>query len=210
MSVTIEDNAVVLFQGDSITDAGRCLGGDGELGQGYVMMTASLFSAICPDRQVRFVNRGISGNRVRDLRARWQEDCLDLAPTWVSIMIGVNDTWRRYDSNDPTSVEDFEADYLHILEQVRDSLNARLILIEPFVLPVPSDRVAWREDVDPKIDAVRRLARQFGATLIPMDGVFAQACTVREPSFWAPDGVHPTPAGHALIAKTWLEIVGVL
>ncbi len=205
----IENDSLVLFQGDSITDAGRCLG-DGELGHGYVMMAAALFSALCPAMRVRFVNRGISGNRVRDLKGRWQEDCLDLRPDLVSIMIGVNDTWRRFDSDDPTSVEDFEADYRTLLEWTADQLDVRLILIEPFVLPVPADRATWRQDIDPKIDVVRRLAREFGAVLLPMDGVFARACAARDPAFWAPDGVHPTPAGHALIAKTWLETVDVL
>jgi len=209
MSVVIEDGAVVLFQGDSITDAGWSRVDDGDLGQGYAMMAAAMFSAICPDRRVRLINRGVSGDRVRDLRARWREDCLNLRPTWVSIMIGVNDTWRAFDSNDPTSTEAFEADYRHILEQVRDHLGARLILIEPFVLPEPPDRLEWRADLDPRIDVVRRLAQAFGAALVPMDGIFARACEVREPSFWAPDGVHPTPAGHAVIAKAWLEAVGI-
>ena len=209
MSIRIEDDAVVLFQGDSITDAGRTMGLGEDLGQGYVMMASALFSAICPEKRVRFVNRGISGNRVKDLRARWQEDCLDLTPTWVSIMIGVNDTWRRFDSNDPTGPDAFEADYRAILEQVRDGLDAQLILIEPFLLPVPEDRLEWRADLDPKIDAVRRLAQEFSAILIPMDGVFQRACAHRSPAFWAPDGVHPTPPGHAMIAKEWLRAVGV-
>jgi len=209
MSIRIEDDAVVLFQGDSITDAGRTMGLGENLGQGYAMMASALFWAICPDKRVRFVNRGISGNRAKDLRARWREDCLDLTPTWVSIMIGVNDTWRRFDSDDPTGEDAFETDYRCILEQVRDGLDARLILIEPFLLPVPEDRLEWRADLDPKIDAVRRLAQEFGAILIPMDGVFQRVCARRSPAFWAPDGVHPTPAGHALIAKEWLRAVGV-
>jgi acyl-CoA thioesterase-1 len=210
MATRIEDKAVVLFQGDSITDAGRSLVDDEDLGAGYAMMAAAWFSAAYPEKRVRFVNRGISGNRVKDLRARWQRDCLDVRPTWVSIMIGVNDTWRRYDSDDPTSADGFEADYRFILTQVRDHLHAQLIMIEPFVLPVPPDRAEWRVDVNPKIDAVRALAREFGATLVPMDGLFARACAIREPAFWAPDGVHPTPAGHALIARSWLQAVGAL
>lgn len=205
----IEDRAVVLFQGDSITDAGRGRGDDGNLGSGYPNMIAAWFSAAYPGKNVRFANRGISGNRVNDLDARWKEDCLDLEPTWLSIMIGINDVWRRYDSGDPTSAEAFEAGYRRILTRAKeDSSSPRLIILEPFVLPVPADRLSWREDLDPKIQVVRGLAREFGAIYVPLDGAFSAACVHREPAFWAADGVHPTQAGHALIARKWLEAVG--
>lgn len=206
----IKDNAVVLFQGDSITDAGRNYADGSDLGAGYAMLAAAWFSAAYPEKRVRFINRGIGGNRACDLRARWQHDCLGLRPAWVSILIGVNDTWRRYDSDDPTPVEAFERDYRAILTAVRDRLRARLIICEPFLLPVPDDRTTWREDLDPKIAAVRRLAREFEATYVPLDGLFAAAAARREPAFWLPDGVHPTPAGHALIAQAWLRAVGAL
>jgi acyl-CoA thioesterase-1 len=210
MASLIEDGALVLFQGDSITDAGRDRYDSNHLGYGYAMMASAWFSALYPEKSVRFLNRGMGGNRARDLQERWQEDCLDLRPSWVSIMIGINDTWRRYDRNDPTSVQDYEAAYRAILEQTREHVNARLILCEPFVLPVPQDREAWREDLDPKIAAVRRLAREFAAMLVPLDGIFAQAATQRELTFWAGDGVHPTSAGHALIAQSWLRAVKAL
>lgn len=202
----IEDNAVVLFQGDSVTDVGRGRETD-DLGQGYPMMIASWFAAMYPARQVTFLNRGTSGDRARDLVQRWREDCLDLSPTWVSILIGINDCWRRFDSNDPTPVKNFEDSYRNILEQTKANLNARIILCEPFVLPIPEDRKQWREDLDPKIQVVRDLAREFDALLVPLDGIFAQASTYKSPEFWTPDGVHPSPAGHALIAKEWLETV---
>ena len=201
-----EDHAVILFQGDSITDCGRSRDDDANLGAGYAALTASWLSAAYPEKRLRFLNRGISGNRAKDLRARWQTDCLDLKPTWVSILIGVNDTWRRYDANDPTPVEVFETHYRHILQQTKPS-GARLILCEPFLLPIPQDRIPWRDDLNPKIEAVRRLAREFAAIYVPLDGAFAAAATQREMAFWAADGVHPTPAGHALIAQTWLRAV---
>ena len=144
---------------------------------------------------------------MKDLKARWKEDCLDIEPDWVSILIGINDCWRRYDRNDPTSVEDFENGYRDILTRTANETNARLILCEPFVLPVPEDRKAWREDLDPKIHVVRQLAREFNAIYIPLDGIFAAASVKREPAFWAADGVHPTSAGHALIAMEWLKAI---
>ncbi|KEQ23143.1 SGNH/GDSL hydrolase family protein [Paenibacillus tyrfis] len=201
----IEDGAVVLFQGDSITDCGRNREIGTDLGRGYALIASALFASKYPEKQVQFINRGISGNRVKDLQQRWQEDCLDLNPTWVSIYIGINDTWRRYDRNDPTSVEAFAEGYRDLIVRTKETLDAKLILVEPFVLPVPEDRKRWREDLDPKINAVRELAREFETLYVPLDGMFAAASTKAPSAYWAPDGVHPSPAGHALIANAWLE-----
>ncbi len=197
---------LVLFQGDSITDAGRSRSDDNQLGSGYAALVAAWYTASHPGRRVRFLNRGISGNRVQDLRARWQSDCLDLRPNVVSILIGINDTWRRYDANDPTTAAVYAEDYRAILGAVRD-LGARLVILEPFLLPTPPDRLAWREDLDPKIQVARSLAREFEALYVPLDGLFAAASTRRAPELWATDGVHPAPTGHALIAQAWLEAV---
>lgn len=206
----IEDGSTILFQGDSITDCGRCREGGDALGKGYPFLVASWLSAMCPGAGLQFVNRGISGNRVKDLQARWQEDCLDLQPQWVSILIGVNDVWRRYDRDDPTTVDAFAEGYHDLLTQVRDKLGAQIILLEPFLLPTPEDRLAWREDLDPKINAVRALAREFGALYVPLDGIFASQCSRVEPAYWAGDGVHPSRAGHGLIASHWLSAVEAL
>ncbi|MEF3304787.1 SGNH/GDSL hydrolase family protein [Paenibacillus sp. GYB003] len=208
MALRIKQGDVVLFQGDSITDAGRNRQQHGDLGKGYAHLTAALFSAAYPELEVKFLNRGISGNRAKDLVARWEADCLELRPNWVSIYIGINDTWRKFDSGDPTSAEQFEKSYRELLVSTKERLDAGLILVEPFVLPVPEDRKGWREDLDPKITVVRELAREFGALLVPLDGLFAQASMLAPSAYWAPDGVHPSPAGHALIAKAWLKAMG--
>ena len=207
MTTIIGKNSVVLFQGDSITDAGRNRTDPTNLGGGYAMMAASWFAATRPSLNVQFLNRGVSGDRAKDLEARWTDDCLALKPTWVSIMIGINDTWRRFDSNEATSTESFETSYRKILQRAVQTLNCRFILLEPFVLPEPRDRRKWREDLDPKIDVVRHLAREFDAVLVPLDGIFAEASTRRDCAFWAGDGVHPSLPGHALIAQSWLKAV---
>ena len=204
----IEEGSVVLFQGDSITDCGRSRQDDGDLGRGYAMMVAAWIGALYPEMQIRFLNRGISGHRVSDLQSRWQVDCVELKPDWVSIMIGINDTWRAFDRNDPTTTEAYRDSFDAILADVRNKLDARIILIEPFVLPHPADRLAWRSDLNPRIDVVRELALKYQAILVPMDGIFAEACTRREPAYWAGDGVHPSLAGHALIAQSWLQAIG--
>lgn len=203
----IRPNVTVLFQGDSITDAGRSYWDDEVLGTGYVMMAATWFIAIHPERDVRFLNRGISGNKIRDLKERWKKDCLELRPNVVSILIGVNDVLSRYFSNDPTSVESFETNYRRILEQTKRVLNARIILLEPFILQVGKEQLRLREDLDPKIEVVKRLSKEFQTLLVPLDKVFSEAAERREPVFWSTDGVHPTLAGHALIAQSWLKVV---
>ena len=208
MNCRIQPHATVLFQGDSITDAGRSRENGEDLGRGYAAMVAAWFSARYPGHSVRFLNRGISGNRTGDLLARWKEDCLDLYPTWVSILIGINDTWRRYDAGDPTPTDVFEANYRALLSMTADIVGSHIIILEPFLLPIPPDRAAWREDLGPKIAVVRALAREFNTLFVPLDGLFAAAATQREMAFWLPDGVHPTPAGHALIAQAWLQAVG--
>lgn len=207
----LQQNDKILFQGDSITDVGRIRDNESDLGKGYPLIAASWFSSLYPDKRVEFINRGISGNRVRNLQERWQQDCIELNPTWVSIYIGINDTWRRYDRNDPTPVEQFEAGYRDLLDRTTNQLDGvKLILVEPFVLPHPADRMQWREDLDPKIHVVRNLAREYGAVLVPLDGIFAQASMKAEPSYWAADGVHPTPAGHGLVAQAWLQAMGAI
>lgn len=203
-------NSIILFQGDSITDCDRDRQDPYSLGGGYPMLIAAQYLAKHPELPVEFMNRGIGGDRTKDLRARWDEDCLIIQPDLVSILIGINDVWRRYDSNDATSIAEFEDNYHDILTRTVEATEAGIIMMEPFVLPVPDDRNEWREDIDPKIHSVRALAREFDATLIPMDGIFAQASAKREPAFWAADGVHPTLAGHGLIAKAWLDTVGIL
>ncbi len=207
MAPVFEQGDVILFQGDSITDSGRDPFVFEDLGNGYPYLCAALFSAQYPQLEVAFLNRGISGNRSIDLVERWEEDCIDLQPDWVSILIGINDTWRRYDSKDETTAAAYEENYRNILEQVRMRTKAGLILCEPFLLPYPHDRKAWREDLDPKIHVVRSLAVEYGAIYIPFDGIFAQAATYQDFSYWTKDGVHPTTAGHGLIARHWLNSV---
>lgn len=170
-------------------------------------MASNWLTAARPDLGLHWLNRGISGNRAVDLAGRWQEDCLDLRPDVISILIGVNDCWRRFDANDPTPAEDFEKHYREILEKSA-RLGARLVLCEPFLLPCPPDRLAWRVDLDPKIAVVRKLACEFAAIYVPFDGIFASACSYQPPEFWAADGVHPSQPGHALMAQAWLRAVG--
>ncbi|MEK5032836.1 SGNH/GDSL hydrolase family protein [Paenibacillus sp. FSL R7-0302] len=205
-----QKNDIILFQGDSITDCGRNYADASSLGVGYALMAGARLGLQYAEKNLTFLNRGISGNRAVDLQERWERDCLALKPTWVSIYIGINDTWRWYDSGQETTAAEFELSYRDLIERTREHLDAKLVLVEPFVLPVPEDRKGWRQDLDPKIHVVRELAREYGAVLVPLDGLFAAASVKAEPAFWAGDGVHPSPAGHALIAEAWMKAVGAI
>jgi acyl-CoA thioesterase-1 len=208
-SMNLKPDDRILFTGDSITDCNRRADPNEPLGHGYAMLAAARLAIRFASPQLQIFNRGISGNRVADLLARLDEDLFALKPTVVSIMIGINDTWRAFDSNKATTTASYEDDYRIILTRIRDELKARVVLIEPFLLHVPDDRHKWRADLNPRIDAVRRLALEFATDLIPLDGIFAQAATQAPPKFWAPDGVHPTLAGHQLIADAWLRNAGI-
>ena len=196
----------ILFQGDSVTDCDRDRNDSYSLGSGYPALIAAYLWSHFPCLKLTILNRGVSGDRVYDLATRWEDDCIKLQPDWVSILIGINDTWRRFDSSIISPIEEFEKTYRKLLDQVVENTQARLVLCEPFVLDFPPDRRAWRPDLNPRIEVVRQLAAEYSAILVPLDGLFAAACTKAEPAFWADDGVHPTLAGHGLI-KAWLEAV---
>ena len=210
MSLQINDH--VLFFGDSITDCGRnrdALPGEaGGWGRGYVGQIATNLREKFPEKNLLFTNKGISGNRVYDLEDRLETEVLPLAPDIVTILIGINDVWRRYDSDLISDPDDFEASYRRILERIAAS-GAEMVLMEPFALEVPPVQAHWRDDLDPKIEVVRALAVEFGTKLIPLDGLFRNAARSRDAKFWLPDGVHPSPEGHALIASAWMDAMNV-
>jgi acyl-CoA thioesterase-1 len=199
----------VLLTGDSVTDWGRDRSDPTSLGHGYALIVAALAGARRPDLDLTFLNRGVGGDTAALLRARWADDGLALAPTVVSVMIGINDTWRRFDSGRSTSTDSYETDLRAVLDSARDELGARLVLIEPFLVPVTADQHGWRTDLDPRIGVVRRLAAEYRAVLVPADGLFAAAAVRTSPEVWTADGVHPTTAGHGLLAGAWLDAVGL-
>ncbi|MFJ3203857.1 SGNH/GDSL hydrolase family protein [Streptomyces sp. NPDC086989] len=219
MAITLRAGSTVMFTGDSITDCQRLESEDG-LGFGYPLRIAGEWGLRHPDRPVTWRNTGMGGHKVRDLEARWQRDVLDARPDVVSILVGVNDMgWHSLDPQGYViSAEEFEAGYDRLLAPLAEA-GAELILIEPFLLPVhgvveagpvligEKERSAWRADLDPKIQVVRKLARRYGAQLLAADGMFAGLGATAGPEHWAADGVHPTPAGHAALAEAWLRLV---
>lgn len=204
---------VILFQGDSITDGARARNDDPNhiLGHSYAYLVAAKLGLEWAEDQPLFINRGISGNRVSDLYARWNEDAFSLNPSMISILIGVNDAWRIM-NNEPTGVTDrFERAYRHLLEETKEVLpDVQLVLCEPFILNtgVPAGNwEAWTEKVSQYRQTVRKLAEQFGAIFVPLQEAFDDASQRADAAYWIWDGVHPTAAGHELIAKQWIATV---
>ncbi len=211
MPLTLQPNDTLLFYGDSITDCGRSREDLANLGGGYVNYINARLGLHLPSAARRTINTGISGNRIYDLEKRLDADLLAHKPTVITFLIGINDTWRRYDSNVMSPAPEFYGSFHRILERITGELSPapRLVIMEPFLLPTPEDRRAWREDLDPRITAVRNLSVEFGADLIPLDGLFAAASARVPAPYWLPDGVHPSAAGHALIAEAWLKNAGL-
>lgn len=198
----------LLFQGDSITDASRNRQDPHHLGTGYVYLASSTLRYRYAEQDIRIFNRGISGNRTCDLLSRWEPDCLDLQPDFLSLYIGVNNTWRRFDRQDPTPADVFAAELEKLLISALElpSLTPeRTVLLEPFFLSAPiGDAAEWEADLTPKREIVQELAERYNTHFIPLQSIFNDACARAPAAYWAPDGVHPSPAGHMLIAQAWL------
>ena len=191
-----------VFIGDSVTDCDRLT--IAPLGNGYVSLIAKSGRL-----KGEIINVGTSGHRLVDLEARWAEDVLAHKPDILSIAIGINDPWRRYDDNDPTSIEDFEARYRRVINLAIAASNPELVLCEPFLLEVQDEMNSWREDLNPKIDVVHRLAQEYGATLVRFDQEFTHRAKSRPMQELAGDGIHPTEDGHAIMANLWLTALNL-
>ncbi|OJF91609.1 SGNH/GDSL hydrolase family protein [Alkalibacterium sp. 20] len=207
----IMNDDTFLFIGDSITDAGRDRLDPTDLGQGFPLLISAYLQTLFPEKRLTILNRGISGNKLSDVENRWEEDCLDLNPDIVTLLIGINDTSRNQESNHiatEAELEEFESEYRFLLKSLIQRTDARVILMEPFVLPYPKDRVNWRKDLDQRIQIVRKMAKEYQTELIPLDGLLnAQGIKNGFSYYTGKDGVHPTLAGHGLIAKAWIDYI---
>jgi lysophospholipase L1-like esterase len=211
-------NAVVLFQGDSITDCGRDRGRQEEvncgpaLGLGYAHFAGAELLGRFAGKGLQVMNRGIGGNRIVDLAARVREDVINLKPDLLSVLIGVNDTWHKYakHGDQGVTVEKFERVYREFLEEVRGELpGVRVVLGEPFVLPCGVVTGEWEAEMKRRRGVVRKLAGEIlpRAVFVGFQGMFDAALKEAPAAYWAVDGVHPTPAGHCLMAREWMKRV---
>jgi len=204
---------IVLFQGDSVTDNGRsrtALGANnaGALGNGYPLLVASAMLRDQPKADWEFFNRGVSGNKVPDLEARWEVDALAIKPDVLSILIGINDYWHTKTKAYTATAAEFETQFNALIARTKAALpNARLVIMEPFVMKVGSVDDSWYPAFPERQAIVARIAKRVSATWVPLQAAFDSAARDTGPAHWAADGVHPTPAGHALIADRWRATV---
>jgi len=199
----------ILFQGDSITDAGRDRNDYHNLGNGYPKYAAEFIKNAYPDVEFEFVDLGISGNQTKDLVERLEKDFVEIQPDIVSIMIGINDVWHHAAQKDWIENDVFEARYRTVLEALKTKTKAKIMIIEPFLVPI-EDKLFFREDLDPKIQVVRKLAREYADVFMPTDGLLASAYLGNDPLAFAADGVHPTAFGAEFLGKKYLEYVAPL
>ena len=200
---------VIVFQGDSITDVQRNreitdpnLG----MGSGYAFMVSSYLRCHNPEKDWQVYNRGISGNRVVDLYARWKIDALNLKPDILSILIGVNDTWHEFAHQNGVEVLRYEMLYRMLLEWTKQELpDVKLVLLEPFAFLSEVVEESWMTEIRQRREVVKKLSEEFDTIFIPTQSILDEALKLAPETYWLRDGVHPTSAGHQLITEAWLK-----
>ena len=209
----LRKDETILFQGDSITDCGRSretqdiANNQSQIGSGYVLFTSADILANHADKTLKIYNRGISGNKVFQLAERWQKDCLDLKPDYLSILIGVNDFWHTKSGGYQGTLEIYESDYRKLIEDTKKALpHIKIIICEPFIIHGGKALdETWEPAFAPYRKAAKKLAKDFELTFVPFQSVFNEALKKAPASYWGEDGVHPSIAGAQLMAQTLLK-----
>ena len=203
----------IVFQGDSITDAGRNEnnGSKMSIGQGYAALTAGHLMLEKPT-EFEFFNRGVAGNKIEDMYKRMQLDCWDLCPDVISILIGVNNVWvdsKEEEVEDNTVVEQ---NFRMLTEETLKKLpKVKMIIMEPFLLKGSTTTCHWerfRREVEKRAASAQKISREFGQSFVPLQKILDELACTYSPEYWIADGVHPSLAGHAVIAREWLKIFG--
>lgn len=214
MKVQLEKNDVILFQGDSITDASRKkddmeANSANALGNGYAFMAAAHLLGQYPEKKLKIFNKGKSGHKVPQLADRWDSDALELKPNVLSIMVGVNDFWHMNRGSYSGTLKNYKDEYSALLARTRQHLpDVKLILGEPFaVAGVKVVDESWFPAFNEYRSTVRDIAEQYGAAFIPYQRIFEKAQKLAPSEYWTYDGVHPTIAGNKLMAEAWLKTV---
>ncbi len=204
----------LLFIGDSVTDCERAMpegeGLFGAVGKGYVSFVDGLLQAVYPELGIRVVNKGISGNTVRDLKNRWQEDVLDQKPDWLAIMIGINDVWRQFDTpfikEGHVYIDEYEETLRQLVLQTKPSVK-ELVLMTPFYLET-NEKDAMRQKMDQYGAVVKTIAEEMSCRWIDTQAAFTKVLHYLYPATIAWDRVHPSTAGHMVLAKAFLREIG--
>lgn len=205
---------LILFQGDSITDAGRNFTDDHLTGYGFPTMVKGQLGLEQPGKYT-FLNRGISGDRIVDLYARIKLDIINLKPDYMSILIGVNDVWHEIAQRNGVDADKYEKIYNMLIEEVLEQLpNVKIMILEPFILEASATTASknsphrWEifsTEIRKRSEAAQRVAEKFHLPFVPLQNKFDECAKLAEASYWLQDGVHPTAMGHALIAREWMK-----
>lgn len=209
----IKPHSVILFQGDSITDVGRSRRAVGPnhpdgMGYGYPRLITDRLLEKFPDQFLQFYNRGVSGDRIRDLAYRWPNDSLRLLPDVLSLLIGVNDTWNYLYMGMGSDPKDYQKIYRKILQDTRQHLpDIQFILCEPFVLITGEVSEEWLSDINERQEIVRGFSREFDGVFVPFQSALTKAAESTPPGKLLDDGVHPSDLGHRVLADCWMKSV---
>nr|VFJ51240.1 MAG: Lysophospholipase L1 [Candidatus Kentron sp. FW] len=203
----LKNRQSILFTGDSITDCERTypVGTGTGLGEGYVAFVDSLLATSYPERHIGILNTGINGNTIIDLEARWQMDVLRLGPDWLSVMIGINDVWRQFDSYydpEPLRIDKYQATYRKLLERTRQNLKGLVLMTPYFIEPDPSNPT--RMCMDAYGSVVKQLAQEFDAVFVDVQTAFDLHLAHRNARSLTADGAHTNKIGHMIIARSFL------
>jgi len=209
--ITLTKGNTILFQGDSITDAGRnkednSYNNPRALGSGYAMLTGAALLEKYASLDLKIYNKGISGNKVYQLAERWDKDCLDIKPDVLSILIGVNDIWHKLNGQYNGTVDIYKNDYITLLERTLKALpNVKLVICEPYAVPgVKAVDDRWYPEFYDYQKAAREVADKFGALFVPFQKIYDEAQKQAPGIYWTGDGVHANLAGAQLMAQGWL------
>jgi lysophospholipase L1-like esterase len=215
----LQKNSTLLFIGDSITDAERKPSGEAApwepyfgLGYGYVSKVYAWLHAVHPEAGIRVVNKGISGNTVRDLAARWDADVLAAPPTTLCVMIGINDVWRQFDSPQRPEIgvgpEEYRATLDRLVTAARPKVKTIILATPYFIEPNCADRMRRRMDEYGQI--VKDIAIAQELVCVDTQAAFDQVLLHQHPAALAWDRIHPGPVGHMIIARAFLKAFGCI
>lgn len=202
-----------LFIGDSITDSNRNyhepVGHFNSLGDGYVKLISSYLTAFQPENEFEVINKGINGNRIIDLKKRWDEDVLEVRPDWVSIMIGVNDVWRQFDSvfwqEYQVGKQLFKETYMNLIQQTLPEVKG-IFLMSGFMIE-SNDEDPMKKRLLEYNQITKEIANLYQIKFIDMQTTIDHFLQYQSSYILSHDRIHPTQSGHMMIVKNWLKTI---
>ena len=212
-SMLLEKGSRLIMVGDSITDCGRDYNaqpaGWGSFGEGYVNLVNAFLTGLCPQYEIMVINKGVNGNTIVDLKERWEKDVLALQPDWVSVMIGVNDVWRHFDTVlqqiKGTTIEEYERTYRQLVDSMRDRVKG-IIIMSPFMIE-PNKKDEMRQMVEEYAAVARKIAREYGLIYADIQAAVDNYLEHLSPYIISADRVNPNLSGHMIIAREFMKSI---